>query len=340
MYNYTPLVSIIVPIYKVEQYLEKCFDSIDYQTYKNIEVILVDDGSPDKCGDMCEEYARKHNNVKVIHKQNGGLSSARNAGLEVATGELVYFFDSDDYISDNLVERCVDLFRESSCDLVVFNYKNFDDNGNEWKQNKFSRNIFNVKSEKSRLHLLLNEFLKYEFGYEAWNRMYKRSAIIDNGLRFAPNKEVFSEDICFNLCYLLVSNHIEVIEDDLYFYRIRRDSIMGQHKSEVMLDKFINLSKYVENEAKRLNQRIIIEHFNLITMLVVDVRLMNIKLNARKDCMVNDTFLMEKLKTTSRHLINNIYWLGTLRGVKNTILARYYLYFHKIDYMLLSRFLK
>ena len=103
------LVSIIVPIYKVEKYLKQCLDSILNQTYENIEIILVDDGSPDNCGKICDEYASNDKRIRVIHKENGGLSSARNAGLDVATGEYISFIDSDDYVSENFIKRLYDL---------------------------------------------------------------------------------------------------------------------------------------------------------------------------------------------------------------------------------------
>ncbi|HEY8803664.1 MAG TPA: glycosyltransferase, partial [Clostridium sp.] len=99
-----PLISIIVPIYKVEVYIRNCVDSILNQTYKNLEIILVDDGSPDNCGNICEEYSSKDKRIKVIHKKNGGLSSARNAGLDIASGEYIGFIDSDDWIEGDMYE--------------------------------------------------------------------------------------------------------------------------------------------------------------------------------------------------------------------------------------------
>ena len=106
--NQPELISIIVPVYKVEKYLDKCVESIVEQTYKNLEIILVDDGSPDNCPAMCDEWAQKDSRIKVIHKENGGLSSARNAGLDACTGEYIYFLDSDDYIADNCI--VIDVF--------------------------------------------------------------------------------------------------------------------------------------------------------------------------------------------------------------------------------------
>lgn len=114
-----PNVSIIVPCYKVEQYLRQCVDSLINQTMKDIEIILVDDGSPDKSGEICDEYKAKDNRIKVIHKKNGGVSAARNDGLKVATGEYVVFVDSDDYVPVDAYELLYNKAIETSADMVI-----------------------------------------------------------------------------------------------------------------------------------------------------------------------------------------------------------------------------
>ena len=113
------LVSVVVPVYKVEQYLERCVKSICEQTYQELEIILVNDGSPDRCGEMCEELAQKDNRIQVLHKQNGGLSDARNAGVKLATGKYLLFVDSDDYIAKDLVEKTVTEAEKMACDMVL-----------------------------------------------------------------------------------------------------------------------------------------------------------------------------------------------------------------------------
>lgn len=117
-----PLISVIVPIYNVENYLIRCVDSILSQTYRNLEVILVDDGSPDNCGRICDELAKRDDRIKVIHKENGGLSSARNAGLDIATGELIAFIDSDDWLELDAYEYCVNLLKENQSEAVQYSY--------------------------------------------------------------------------------------------------------------------------------------------------------------------------------------------------------------------------
>lgn len=123
-------VSIIVPIYNVEKYLPKCIESIINQTYKNLEIILVDDGSPDNCAKICDEYAKKDNRIKVIHKPNGGVSSARNAGLDIATGEYIGFVDPDDFIAPEMYEQMLEAIKTANADLAICGYDYFDEDGN------------------------------------------------------------------------------------------------------------------------------------------------------------------------------------------------------------------
>ena len=118
-----PTVSVIVPIYKVQPYIRRCIDSVMMQTYGDFELLLVDDGSPDDCGRICDEYAEKDNRIRVIHKKNGGLSDARNAGLDAATGEYIYFLDGDDCILPDLLEKAVARM-ECGLDMVVFSFIN------------------------------------------------------------------------------------------------------------------------------------------------------------------------------------------------------------------------
>lgn len=117
-------VSIIVPIYNVQKYIYKCIDSILSQTYKNLEIILVDDGSPDNCGKICDEYASKDNRIIVVHTKNGGLSAARNVGLNKSTGNFIIFVDSDDYLENSAIEDCLNYIKTNNCDILIFNWYN------------------------------------------------------------------------------------------------------------------------------------------------------------------------------------------------------------------------
>ena len=129
------LVSVILPVYNVEQYLKQCIDSVLAQTYQNIEIILVDDGSSDSTRKICDDYSIQHNNIKTLHKHNGGASSARNYGLKHANGEYVYFLDSDDYLINNAIEKMAVCAANNQADLVFIEAKSIYEKGNEIKSN-------------------------------------------------------------------------------------------------------------------------------------------------------------------------------------------------------------
>ena len=168
------LISIIVPVYNVEKYIKKCIDSIINQTYKNLEIILVDDGSPDNCGKICDEYAEKDKRIKVIHKENGGLSDARNAGIKIARGCYIGFVDSDDWIDKNMYEKLYKTLKEKDADIAcckLIRYKNtiekiskkFDGRIVEYDQRQYIKKFFKIDSQ--------------ECVYYAWNKLYKRQVI-------------------------------------------------------------------------------------------------------------------------------------------------------------------
>ena len=170
--NY-PLISIIVPVYKVEKYLKKCIDSILNQTYKNYELILVDDGSPDCCPIICDNYAEKNDRVIVIHKQNGGLSDARNTGIAIAKGDFICFVDSDDYVSEDFCELLLNAVLKSNADMAICNYLVVDENGNSIQD----KNVhLPIQDECISSQEFIKEYCgKYGWYYVvAWNKIYKR----------------------------------------------------------------------------------------------------------------------------------------------------------------------
>ena len=164
-----PLISVIVPIYKVEKYLNKCVQSILNQTYENLEIILVDDGSPDNCGKICDQLAQKDDRIVVIHKQNGGLSSARNAGIEIANGEYIGFVDSDDYVEKFMYELLLKSIKESNTMLSVCAIYYTFENGEK---------IVKIKDEHDRVFdfkdaiLEMNTYKLFDMG--AWSKLYHR----------------------------------------------------------------------------------------------------------------------------------------------------------------------
>ena len=211
-------ISIIIPIYKVEQYLEQCVESVTRQTYQKLEIILVDDGSPDQCGIMCEKWAKKDQRIKVIHKENGGLSDARNAGLQAASGTYIAFVDSDDLIAPTMMEQLLHGLEQEKADIAECNYTCFTD---ELPEEEYTGHEPTVSygTEKA-LSLLLDEST---FKYTVWNKLYRREVF--DSLRFEIGK--LHEDVFFTYQAFGISERIAKVEKGLYFYRQRRDSIMG-----------------------------------------------------------------------------------------------------------------
>ncbi len=235
-----PTISVIVPVYDVEEYLQVCIDSILAQTFKDFELILVDDGSPDNCGSICDEYAAKDSRIKVIHQENGGLSAARNAGLDIASGKYIYFVDSDDTVKARLLESTV-LYLERGAELVVFNHERIYSNG------KVSPSVHELGtftlSKASRASFYINTLLAYSIGWEAWNRMFRRDIIEAYHLRFADNRHIFAEDMYFSLCYCAHVHEIISIPQSLYCYTVRENSIMRQNKSALNAGRMNELGK-------------------------------------------------------------------------------------------------
>lgn len=213
----TPLVSVIVPIYNVECYLEQCIISIVHQTYKNLEIILVNDGSPDNSLEICNKWASRDRRIKVIDKENGGLSDARNAGLRVAKGEYVAFVDSDDWISINMVEDTLREMLKNNADLVVFNYVSAYESGYMEKSSKGTSSITMNKEEYLRLVLEDRIITSH-----VWRRLYKRSLLPTDVF---PKGKTF-EDIYVSVPTVNNCKKIVFMDDFYYFYRINNEGIV------------------------------------------------------------------------------------------------------------------
>lgn len=211
------LISIIVPVYNVEKYLEKCVMSILNQTYRDIEIILVDDGSTDQCSSICDNLKQKHSNIRVIHKKNGGLSSARNVGLEVASGKFIGFVDSDDYIAPSMFEKLYQALIANSADLAICGVNMVDEEGKSLNTPDVEDSVF------SNDYLYRKALDNHGWMYvTAWNRLYRRELF--DKLRFREGKN--NEDI-FLAPYLYAKcNRIVSIKDHLYNYLQRKGSIM------------------------------------------------------------------------------------------------------------------
>ena len=222
MINNMELVSIIIPVYKVEKYLNKCVESVVNQTYKNLEIILVDDGSPDNCPNMCEDWAKKDSRIKVIHRKNGGLSAARNSGIEVAKGEYFCFVDSDDYVAEDYVKSLYEALKSDNADMAICDVTEVNEKYNVIDDKKTRERLANcVKTGLELLDLILPA--KTYAYVVAWNKLYKRELF--NNLRYAEGKIHEDEFIIHRL--FARCNRVSVIYKPLYYYLKRGDSIIG-----------------------------------------------------------------------------------------------------------------
>lgn len=211
-----PLISIIVPIYKTEPYLRKCLDSIVQQTYRNLEIILVDDGSPDNCGAICDEYAPQDERIKVIHKPNGGLSSARNAGIAVATGEYIGFVDSDDWIELDMFEYLISNALIHNSDITACSHlKCFPDH-----QEFCGWNNTLILEMESALVLLLEDETLHNY---VWDKLW-RSSLFD-GISF-PEGKTF-EDIAVSYQLFLRADKVVLLPEAKYNYLQHSNSIVN-----------------------------------------------------------------------------------------------------------------
>lgn len=233
-------VSVIVPVYQVEAYLPRCIDSILAQTYRDFELILVDDGTRDGCPAIMEDYARRDARIRQVHKENGGLSSARNAGLDVARGEFVAFVDSDDYVAPGLLADTVAAADETGAELVLFNYRLVDAQGEHGPYLDMADEVIDL-DRLGMANYFYRYWMPYRHGQEAWCRLYRRSVIEENGLRYAPNNEIFAEDTLFSAMYLMHTHTIAALCEPYVCYVQRGDSLMGMRKPQ-LARRLMNLS--------------------------------------------------------------------------------------------------
>lgn len=224
------IITVIVPVYKVENYLTECVDSIINQTYKNLEIILVDDGSPDSCGSICDEYIKADSRIKVIHKENGGLSDARNAGLAIASGEIISFVDSDDYLSPVFLEVMHKAMVEGNCDIVAIKGGTDFWDGEELVR-PLTEKTSDAKIEYLEAKKVLEKMFYQQIATGAQFKLYKKHIL--NGVKF-PIGYVY-EDVATTYKAFLNSQKAAVVYADLYAYRKRRDSIIRQKFSEKKL---------------------------------------------------------------------------------------------------------
>ena len=233
-------ISIIVPIYNVEKYLSQCIDSILSQTYKNLEIILVDDGTKDSSGIICDDYSKKDNRIKVIHQKNQGLSGARNTGLTNSTGDYITFVDSDDFVDNKMFKTMLLAIKENDADIVECGTIFCDENGNYIKDNTLNE-VKIYKNEYQIKDLLMNE----DITTTSWGKLYKKKLFTN--FKFPLGK--YHEDTFTTYKLLHISKKTIVLNQSFYHYRQVNGSIMNSNFSLKHLDAIeatLERSKFIE----------------------------------------------------------------------------------------------
>lgn len=233
------LISVIVPVYNVNKYIRKCVDSIIEQTYTNLEIILVDDGSTDGAEIICDEYSKNDKRIKVIHKPNGGLSEARNVGIDIANGKYISFIDSDDYVENNYIELLYKSIKKNDADISVSSYMQVYNDGK--KIDKSTGRVACLDSETSLYKMLYND----EIGISAWAKLYKIELF--KQIRY-PKGKLF-EDVSTTYKLFDIAEKISVCSEPTYNYMIRNNSITNKNFEPQKMD-LIELTQMMCEDIK------------------------------------------------------------------------------------------
>ena len=232
------MISVIVPVYNVEQYLNQCVDSIVKQTYQELEIILIDDGSTDASGSLCDKWGKKDSRISVIHQSNHGLCAARNVGLNHARGEYITFIDSDDYIHPKMYELLLRAIQKNNADIAACRERAFEDGSEQVEEVLCQKSIVTAENQQQYLEHFLEEFIgPYTW---VWNKLYTREIIGEK--RFGNEKIL--EDIPFSVDLAVGADRVVWVEERLYYYRQHPSSIMHR-KSEDMLLAYKNAYLYL-----------------------------------------------------------------------------------------------
>lgn len=325
------LISIIVPIYNVEKYLNKCIESIVNQTYENIEIILIDDGSNDNSGIICDEYAKKDNRIIVVHKENGGVSSARNKGLKIAKGEWISFVDADDWIEQNFCQTLLNKVTQEQADIALCGYNRITDN-----------RIEKINANNQEVFLNSNEYLvkslnpQTGFGF-CHMKLIKKEVL--KSISFNERIEV-GEDALFNIQLSTYIKKAVFLKQPLYNYRINNQSVVKRY-DENYANKYLKSMKIIEeyiwqeyNEENEENIEIKQNYYNFVAyhiMLIIvnycyhpDNKMCNAqRKNMLKEVINNDLFIIGLKKSNYNNisltrkitlytLKHKLYWLTAI----------------------------
>ena len=297
------MISVIVPIYNVEPYLEEAIESVLHQTYTDLEIILVDDGSTDGSGEMCDRYQKKDSRIKVLHKENGGASSARNAGLDIASGEYIMFLDSDDYWNDeNALQEVYDKAKFGT-DIVIFGCTDWDIHTNKKvvSRSSYNQEIMQSNDKNMILHYLLSE-KKLPGGPTVF--MTRRDLIERLKIRFKEG--ITAEDYDWVLSIFLNASNFAAIDDPFYTYRKRQEgSVTTSSQLNIINGISYTLDKWIVESEKISSSVVRRDVLNYLAHIYTTGVIMIARLSSE-----NKKIAIERLKTY-KNILKTSYWKKT-----------------------------
>lgn len=300
-----PRVSIIVPVYKVEQYLKRCVDSLTNQTLKDIEIILVDDGSPDNCPKMCDEFAQIDSRIKVVHKQNGGAASARNVGIDVAKGDYIAFVDSDDYVDGCMYEEMLKVAIDNNCDFVMCDcIKEY-----SGKSTIYTHDIRGGFYDKKQLideyypHLLIMENIEYPATISNWLFLFNKKLTEDKLIRYDEGIK-YSEDLLFGAKLLYKTESFYYMKGVAYYHYCMNPTSVTHVFDEKKWDNYLKLHKLLKSYFIKISNYDFSYQIQLVLLFFLYNTITDLKNNS---CYQKEVLINELEKVLSSETVINMF---------------------------------
>lgn len=325
-----PLISIIIPVYNVEDYLFKCLDSLEKQTVKNFEVIIIDDGSTDNTKHIYQKFEQKFDNYRIYVQENAGVSNARNKGIEISKGDYLYFMDSDDWVSENFIKIVLEELKKTVLDVIVFGHFKTSASGNILSRvNYHKKDILNLDKRKKDLFKILNTGV----GLAVWDKIIKKTLVVNYNIQFLNMRN--AEDFVFSVEIFKNAKNVLVLNENLYYYRIqmsgkRSDNLDVVTNHIIAMNAFLDFSKSLANSSSSV--KIFIAKYSTLWFgIVIPINVVNFKKMSFKTkiSLLNQIYkwkrfgeLINLIKNSELKLKERLVWM-VLR--LNSPLALYYL---------------
>ncbi len=326
-----PQISVIVPVYNVEAYLEKCVDSILDQSFSDFELLLIDDGSPDECGRICDDYAEKDQRVRVFHKENGGVSSARNTGLDNCRSKYLTFCDSDDHLEPDWLDKLYNSIRDGAVDLVCGDVSIVDKNGRLIRRELCRHGFFPLESLYQRAALNISYFLNGGNTGSVCKNIFRTGIIKENNIRFCETCGNYAEDLCFMLEYVLYCRNIEAKDITGYNYVLHKGSMMFGSAEKPKFDAVNEVSRQFGSRYLDIcTSHEEISLFSVIHYLLLKAECDKVFRSGRFELFRSETKKITNREWFEEHTVRALHSYGLLKealGRKAAVKGLAYLYF-------------